>query len=78
MTKLHLPCGGEALFDHSSGCSYRCMDCLTTVGSVSMPRECKSEMDKYDKVLPALGSNITWDYENGCETERKVSNVAMG
>ena len=67
MMRIHLPCGGEALFDDASGCGYRCLDCMAMVGSVGMPRACKSEMDKYDKVLPALGSRVTWNYKKGCE-----------
>lgn len=35
MTKvIKLPCGGHAAFDHDSGCSYRCVDCLATIGSI--------------------------------------------
>lgn len=68
---LRLPCGGTAYFDHGSGCSHRCGTCMSTVGSVGMPRECKNEMDKYDKVLPALGSKIRWDFYLGREVEQK-------
>jgi hypothetical protein len=63
----YLPCGNRATFDHGSGMSYRCDQCGTTVGSIAQPAECRSEMDKYSKVLPALGSKIRWDYEQGCE-----------
>jgi hypothetical protein len=63
---MHLPCGGVAEFDHSSGISYRCEMCNAVVGSVGMPRSCHSEMSKYD-VLKQLGSNVKWDYNNGCE-----------
>ena len=66
---MKLPCGGEAYFDHASGISYRCADCMAVVGSIAMPRECKDEMDLYSKILPALGSKIKWDYEKGCEVE---------
>jgi hypothetical protein len=69
LTELHryLPCGSRATFDHSNGMSYRCDDCMAIVGSIGMPGECRSEMDKYEKVLPALGSKVRWDYDNGCE-----------
>jgi hypothetical protein len=67
MDLMYLPCGGKAQFDESSGISYRCDTCMTVVGSIGMPRECKDEMDLYDKVLPALGSRVKWDYEKGCE-----------
>jgi hypothetical protein len=63
---MHLPCGGVAEFDHSSGISYRCEMCNAVVGSVGMPRSCQSEIAKYD-VLKQLGSNVKWDYNNGCE-----------
>ncbi len=63
---MHLPCGGVAEFDHSSGISYRCEMCNAVVGSVGMPRFCQSEIAKYD-VLKQLGSNVKWDYNNGCE-----------
>jgi len=67
---LRLPCGGTAYFDESSGCAHRCRQCMSVVGSVGMPDECKSEFDKYDKVLPALGSNIRWDFYRGREVEQ--------
>ena len=63
---MHLPCGGVAEFDHSSGISYRCEMCNAVVGSVGMPRSCQNEIAKYD-VLKQLGSNVKWDYNKGCE-----------
>jgi hypothetical protein len=66
---MHLPCGGVAEFDHSSGISYRCEMCNAVVGSVGMPRDCQSEIAKYD-VLKHLGSNAKWDYNNGCEVTK--------
>lgn len=68
-TCIYLPCGGVAEFDDGSGCSHRCMDCMATVGSIGMPRSCKDQLDKYEKVLPALGSRVKWDYREGCEVE---------
>lgn len=62
-----LPCGNRATFDHASGMSYRCDQCWTVVGSIAMPPECRSEVDKYEKVLPALGSRVYWDFNEGCE-----------
>lgn len=64
--RMILPCGGTAYFDYDSGCAHRC-ECGAVVGSVGMHRDCKSELDKYDKVLPALGSKIRWDFDKGCE-----------
>ena len=64
---INLPCGGTALFDEGAGFGYRCEDCMAVVGSIGMPRACKSELDKYEKVLPALGSKVKWDYNQGCE-----------
>lgn len=64
---IHLPCGGTAEFDEGAGYGHRCWTCMAVVGSIGMPRECKTEMDKYDIVLPALGSKITWNYDKGCE-----------
>lgn len=43
---LVLPCGGTAFLDFSSGFSYVCTDCLAVVGSGSMPKSCKDELDK--------------------------------
>lgn len=63
----HLPCGSRATFDEGSGMSYRCDTCGAVVGSIAQPQECRDEMDKYSKVLPALGSKIQWDYDEGCE-----------
>ena len=64
---MRLPCGGTAYWDEASGISYRCENCIAVVGSVGMPKSCKDELNKYDIVLPALGSKITWDYYEGCE-----------
>lgn len=60
---IKLACGGTAYFDHSSGCSYRCMDCMATVGSIGMPQSCKDEEQKY-KNWEALGGQ-GWDYGLG-------------
>ena len=46
--RIELPCGGLAVFDHSSGISYVCETCLCTVGSVGMPSHCKTEFQKED------------------------------
>lgn len=69
MDPIYLPCGGFARFDLSSGISYRCEDCGAVVGSIGMPGHCKDELDKYNKILPALGSKIKWDFQRGEETE---------
>jgi hypothetical protein len=59
--KIHLPCGGTALFDGDF--SYRCYDCMAVVGSIGQPAYCKSEAEKYDnwKTLGGQG----WDYKKG-------------
>ena len=67
---MHLPCGGTALFDEGAGFGHRCEDCMAVVGSIGMPRACKSELDKYKIVLPSLGSKVKWDFNKGCEVER--------
>lgn len=66
MKPLHLPCGATAYFDHDSGISYRCEECMAVVGSVGQPRQCQNAMKKYD-VLRELGGQVQWDYEKGCE-----------
>lgn len=63
----YLPCGNRATFDHDSGMSYRCDQCWAVVGSIGQSQECRDEMDKYSKVLPALGSKVQWDYNTGME-----------
>jgi hypothetical protein len=67
MKPLYLPCGGMASFDHSSGCSHRCEDCLAVVGSIGQPRSCKDDAQKYEN-WEALGGK-GWDYDRGCEKE---------
>ena len=37
---IHLDCGNWAEFDEGSGCSYRCLTCGATVGSISEPAQC--------------------------------------
>lgn len=60
---MYLPCGGTAYFDEGSGCSYRCEDCMATVGSIGQPRSCKEEADKWD-TYKAHGM-WEWDYQEG-------------
>lgn len=60
---LYLPCGGIAHFDEGSGISYRCEDCMATVGSIGQPRQCKEEAQKYE-MLKALGGK-DWNYVKG-------------
>lgn len=43
---IHLPCGGTAYFDESSGIAYRCEDCMAVVGSIGMPQSCREEYRK--------------------------------
>lgn len=60
---LFLPCGGVAHFDHNSGCSYRCEDCMATVGSIGQPGRCREEADKWDAY--AKVGLWRWNYETG-------------
>lgn len=43
-----MPCGGIPEFDDGSGYAYRCNQCGAVVGSISMPPECKSMLDKQE------------------------------
>ena len=59
--KIYLPCGGVALQDNeSTTCGYCCQQCLTIVGSLSQPKECADEGNKY-LALEMLG-DPGWDY----------------
>jgi len=69
---LYLPCGGTAHFDEGSGYGYRCELCAAVVCSIGMPNRCRSEWDKYEKVLPALGSRVRWDLKTGSEVVDEV------
>ena len=60
---MHLPCGGTANFDWSSGISYRCEDCGSVVGSIGQPQSCK-DVDQFWKGWKELGGN-GWDYRRG-------------
>lgn len=60
---MHLPCGGRAVFDESSGISYRCEDCFSVVGSIGMHSDCRDEMKKWES-WESLGGQ-GWDYELG-------------
>lgn len=68
---IHLPCGGTAYFDDSSGISYRCEDCGSVVGSIGQPQSCKEEAKKYEdwKTLGGVG----WDYFEGQPEIKKVT-----
>ena len=64
---MHLPCGGTAYFDESSGISYRC-ECGAVVGSIGQPRKCAEEAEMY-RVLETLGGGH-WNYEKGVSEVR--------
>jgi hypothetical protein len=66
-TPLAMPCGGTAEFDYSSGCAHRCTTCMSVVGSIGMPRECKEMMDMYDNWQKLGGRG--WNYVLGQEYE---------
>lgn len=55
-----LPCGGHAAFDHDSGCSYRCIDCYATIGSIGQSQSCKDAALKYEQWKTLGGKG--WDY----------------
>jgi hypothetical protein len=57
---MNLPCGGTAIFDHGSGCAYRCLDCMAVIGSIGQPRQCKEEAEKYRQWEELGGKG--WDY----------------
>lgn len=52
---IWLLCGSKAYFDHKSGISYRCEDCMAVVGSIGMPRRCKELYDMEDVVKKLKG-----------------------
>jgi hypothetical protein len=60
---MHLPCGGVAEFDHSSGISYRCEMCGAVVGSMGQPRSCQEEAKKWEAYESA--GMWKWDYNIG-------------
>ena len=60
LPRIHLPCGGIASFDESSGISYRCEVCMAVVGSIGQTERCKEEAEKYD-LIKALGGQ-GWEY----------------
>lgn len=63
MQAMYLPCGGTAYFDHDSGISYRCEDCMAVVGSIGQPRFCKEEADKWHAYEQA--GLWKWNYNTG-------------
>ncbi len=52
-----LLCGNVAYFDDGSGCSHRCDRCGATVGSISMPRSCKTLYDQEEVISKLKGKN---------------------
>jgi hypothetical protein len=60
---MHLPCGGEANFDHGAGYGYRCELCSAVLGSVGQPRSCRTEADKWDAYEKA--GLWRWNYTTG-------------
>ncbi len=63
MDVLKLPCGGTAFFDYESGCSYRCRNCMATIGSIRQSQECKDAAQMYANWEALGGQN--WDYRAG-------------
>ncbi len=61
MDCMRLPCGGTAYYDEESTCHiYRCINCLTVVGSTGMPARCKDAVEQWE-VHKSLGGS-GWDY----------------
>lgn len=58
---IFLPCGGVAFFDTGSGISYRCDHCGAVIGSIGMPKNCATELQKWD-LIEKLGGR-GWDFE---------------
>ena len=63
MQPMLLPCGGRAVFDESSGISYRCENCMAVVGSIGQPEYCKEQAQKYENWERLGGKG--WDYIKG-------------
>lgn len=42
---IDAPCGATAYFDIGSGIGYRCEECEAIIGSIGMPRECRTLLD---------------------------------
>lgn len=59
MNNLHLPCGGTAYFDESSGCE----SCMAVVGSIAQPQRCKDENSLIETEAALSGKN--WNYKTG-------------
>lgn len=70
MPPIELPCGGRALFDLSSGISYRCEDCMAVVGSVGQSSYCKDQAKFWEEWKKISGYG--WDYVEGKPEERNV------
>ena len=61
---MRLPCGGVAWLDpDSSTYGFRCEHCMSVVGSIGQPRDCKEEADKWE-VQKTLGGK-GWNYQQG-------------
>lgn len=55
-----LPCGGVPLFDDTSGCSYLCDRCLTTVGSIGMPMACAEMVRARDEFRQRIAASMLY------------------
>ena len=66
LPRIRIPCGATAVFDESSGISYRCEHCFAVVGSMGQPRECKEEAEKYE-LMEKLGGKGWRYYEHVIE-----------
>lgn len=70
LPKIRIPCGATAVFDESSGISYRCEQCGAVVGSIGQPKECREAAEKYD-LMKALGGQ-GWQYEDNIVEEEEI------
>lgn len=70
LPRIRIPCGATAVFDESSGISYRCEHCGAVVGSIGQPRECREAAEKYD-LMKALGGQ-GWRYEDNIVEDEEI------
>lgn len=50
LSPIRLLCGNTAEFDEDSGIGFRCERCFAIIGSIGMPRECKTLYDMQEVI----------------------------
>lgn len=53
-----LPCGGRTVQDPDSEWAHVCQDCLTVVGSISMPQECRRLLERQQTMKRLKGEGV--------------------